>query len=204
MAVAPMARPRAWQGDAFDAALDAVLQSPRLRLEPQQPGHSERLYPLLLDPRLYEHIPLETPASLDALRERLQRLSGRRSPDGQELWLNWVLCDASAGALLGRVQATVRADLPAYMAYEVFPAHWRRGYATEACTRVMQWLVDELQVSGFMAEVDSRNTASLRLLERLGFQRTQFRAAADHFKGRSSDEWTLQLSAADFARAHAR
>ena len=193
--------PHRWQGEALSAALETVLHTPRLRLEPQLESHAERLFPLLQDERLYQHIPLDPPASLDALLERLRRLSTRRSPDGSELWLNWLLCDVRDDSLVGRVQATVRTDQPAYLAYEVFPPYWQRGYATEGCMRMMQWLVDELRVDGFIAEVDSLNTASLRLLARLGFQRTQFRAAADHFKDRSSDEWTLELDAADFVRA---
>lgn len=194
------ALPPAWRGDAFDAALDAVLRTPRLRLEPQRERHADALFPLLADPRLYEHIPLEPPASLPALREQLARLATRRSPDGSELWLNWVMVHSRSGECVGRVQATVLADRPAYLAYEVFPPHWHRGYATEGCKRVMCWLIDELRVDGFVAEVDSLNAASQRLLERLGFQRTSFRAAADTFKGRVSDEWTWRLDAAAFER----
>ncbi|HEX6017710.1 MAG TPA: GNAT family N-acetyltransferase [Burkholderiaceae bacterium] len=197
---AGFAAPPAWHGDAFDAALEAVLHTPRLRLEPQREHHADALFPLLADARLYEHIPLEPPASLPSLREQLARLSTRRSPDDSELWLNWVMVEPRSGACVGRVQATVRAERPAYLAYEVFPPHWRRGYATEGCARVIRWLIDELHVDGFMAEVDSLNAASLRLLERLGFQRTSFRAAADAFKGRVSDEWTWRLDAAAFAQ----
>ncbi|HSB22902.1 MAG TPA: GNAT family N-acetyltransferase [Burkholderiaceae bacterium] len=188
----------AWQDGSLDALLEAVLSTPRLRLEPQREGHAEGLFPLLADPRLYTHIPLEPPASLQALRERLARLSARRSPDGGELWLNWVMCDARDGAFVGRVQATVRAKRPAYLAYEVFPAHWHRGYALEGCTRVIRWLIDELDVAEFSAEVDALNAASLRLLDRLGFERVAFRAAADTFKGRVSDEWSWRLEAAAF------
>ena len=83
--------------------------------------------------------------SLQALRERLAWLSGRRAPEGNALWLNWVMRGAADGAYIGRVQATVRSDAPAYLAYEVFPAHWHQGYATEACTRMIRWLIDELQ-----------------------------------------------------------
>ena len=191
--------PATWRGDAFEAALEAPLHTLRLRLEPQRESHAEGLFPLLGDARLYEYIPLEPPPSLAALRERLARLSARRSPDGRELWLNWVMCDAHTGAYVGRVQATVRAGRPAYLAYEVFPAHWHRGYATEGCARVMRWLIDALQVDGFEAEVDALNAASLRLLERLGFERIAYRAAADTFKGRVSDEWTCRLDAAAFA-----
>jgi [ribosomal protein S5]-alanine N-acetyltransferase len=196
--------PPAWRGRAFDAALEAVLHSPRLRLEPQAEHHADGLFDLLGDARLYAHIPQEPPASLQALRARLARLSGRRSPEGDELWLNWVMRAANGGACIGRVQATVRADAPVYLAYEVFPAFWNQGYATEGCACVMRWLIDALQVEHFMAEVDSLNESSLRLLARLGFQRTSFRAAADHFKGRDSDEWTLRLAAADFAHANPR
>ena len=101
--------PRAWHGEAFDAALEAVLQTQRLRLEPQREAHAEGLFELLCDARLYTHIPQEPPASLQALRERLAWLSGRRSPEGNELWLNWVMRGAVDGACIGRVQATVAA-----------------------------------------------------------------------------------------------
>ena len=194
------AAPRAWHGDAFDAALETVLHTPRLRLEPQRVEHAELLFGPLGDARLYAHIPQEPPTSLDALRERLARLSTRRSPEGDELWLNWVVRDANDGTPLGRVQATVRTDAPCYLAYEVFPEHWQRGIATEACRRAIVWLIDALQVEHFTAEVDSLNAASLRLLERLGFRRVTLRENADQFKGRSSDEWMLRLAAADFVR----
>jgi RimJ/RimL family protein N-acetyltransferase len=190
-----------WSGEAFEAALEAVLHTPRLRLEPQMPAHADELFGPLSDPRLYTHVPQEPPSSLDALRERLALLAARRSPQGDELWLNWVVRDVRGAAPLGRVQATVRTDAPCYLAYEVFPAQWRRGIATEACRRAIEWLIDELHVEHFTAEVDSLNTASLRLLDRLGFRRVTLRANADHFKGRTSDEWMLRLAAADFERA---
>lgn len=196
----PVAGVPAWQGDAFAAALEAVLHTERLRLEPQAVHHADELFVPLADPRLYEHVPQEPPASLAALRERLALLSARRSPDGGELWLNWVMRDARDGGCRGRLQATVRRDASAYIAYEVLPLFWRQGLAHEGCARMFEWLIDELQVQRFVAEVDALNTASLRLLERLGFQRTAWRQAADHFKGRSSDEWTLRLAANDFER----
>jgi [ribosomal protein S5]-alanine N-acetyltransferase len=201
---AAVSTPPAWTGAAFDAALETVLHTARLQLEPQREAHADALFPLLCDARLYAHIPQQPPPSLQALHERLARLSGRRAPEGDALWLNWVMRGAAEGACIGRVQATVRSDAPAYLAYEVFPAHWQQGYATEACTGVIRWLIDALRIQHFMAEVDSLNEPSLRLLGRLGFQRASLRAAADHFKGRSSDEWTCRLTAADFMRRNPR
>ncbi len=58
---------------------------------------------------------------------------------------------------------------------------------------MIEWLIDTLGVRQLAAEVDSLNSASLRLLERLGFERVSLHEAADEFKGRVSDEWTLRL-----------
>ena len=193
--------PEAWRDEAFKATLETVLHTRRLVLEPLTPDHADELLAPLADPRLYVHVPQDPPLSLAALRERLVFLSTRRSPVGDQLWLNWVLRERHDGQCRGRVQATVTTEARAWIAYEVFPEHWGRGLATEACRRMIEWLIDALAVRQFAAEVDSLNSASLRLLERLGFQRVSLREAADEFKGRVSDEWTLRLDAAAFVRA---
>ena len=190
----------AWHGEAFERALEAVLRTRRLDLEPLAERHADELWAPLADPRLYAHLPQDPPQSLAALRERFALLSQRRSPDGDQLWLNWVMRERSDGGSRGRLQATVTADARAWIAYEVFPPFWGRGFAIEGGRRVIEWLIDELGVRELVAEVDSLNAASLKLLQRLGFERASFREAADRFKGRVSDEWTLRLPAAAFAR----
>jgi RimJ/RimL family protein N-acetyltransferase len=195
--------PATWQGDAWRRALETVLDTPRLELEPLHARHADELWAPLSDPRLYEHVPGDPPASLAALRERFTLLSARRSPQGDQLWLNWVMRARSDGLARGRLEATVLPNGSAWIAYEVFVAQWRQGYATEGCRRMIGWLIDELGVQRVGAEVDSLNDASLRLLARLGFQRVQYRENADTFKGRTSHEWTLRLEAERFRQAEA-
>ena len=195
-----MAGSDAWHGEALQRALEAVLQTRRLDLEPLAERHVDELWAPLADPLLYQHVPQDPPQSLDALRERFALLSQRRSPQGDQLWLNWVMRERSDGGSRGRLQATVTADAQAWIAYEVFPPFWGQGFAIEGGRRIVEWLIDELGVRELVAEVDSLNAASLKLLDRLGFQRTSFRAAADRFKGRVSDEWTLRLAADTFVR----
>jgi ribosomal-protein-alanine N-acetyltransferase len=192
--------PETWQGEAFDSALEAVLHTQRLDLEPLCAAHADELWLPLADPRLYTHVPQDAPQSLQALRERFVLLSTRRSPRGDQLWLNWVMRERRDGHCRGRVQATVTTDARAWIAYEVFPPHWGQGFAIEGCRCMIGWLIDQLGVQQLAAEVDSLNSASLRLLERLGFQRVSLREAADEFKGRVSDEWTLRLDATSFER----
>lgn len=51
-------------------------------------------------------------------------------------------------------------------------AHWGKGLATEAAQEVLRFAFDTLKLPEVSAEVVSRNKASLRVLAKLGFQKT--------------------------------
>jgi RimJ/RimL family protein N-acetyltransferase len=172
---------------------ECVLETNRLRLEPLLPHHAAALFAVLADQRIYTYIPEEPPADQEQLRQRYQRLATRRSPEGDELWLNWALQRKQETDYIGVLQATVYTDHRADIAYLVHPAFWGQGYAQEACRRLLTRLVDTYNVERVQAEVDTRNQASWRLLERLGFRRIALHQAADHFKGSRSDEYTYEL-----------
>ncbi len=173
---------------------ESVLETQRLWLEPLRASHAPEMFEVLSDPRLYEFIPEEPPLALLSLAERYRRLETRASPRGDEAWLNWILRSKAEGRCLGFVQATVRRDGSAQLAYELGAAYWGRGYATEACRRAIQALFEGYPVTRVFAEVDTRNAASIRLLERLGFRREALRQNADFFKGAASDEFTYGLN----------
>jgi [ribosomal protein S5]-alanine N-acetyltransferase len=155
------------------------------------------MFPLLSDPRLYEHVPQDPPPSPERLAWRYGLLASRRSPEGDEVWLNWVLRRRESGDCIGSLQVTLYGDASAYLAYELGSGFWRQGFASEAGAAVLQSLRADFGVQRVVAEVDTLNTASMRLLERLGFTRTALRRDADVFKGRSSDEarYEKQLAA---------
>lgn len=52
------------------------------------------------------------------------------------------------------------------------PDHWGKGYAREAMEAIIEHLFTWHDTEYLMAEADPRNTASLGLLTRLGFQET--------------------------------
>jgi RimJ/RimL family protein N-acetyltransferase len=174
------------------AAAERGIDTERLRLEPLHAGHAAELWPVLGDPLLYEHVPQDPPVSVEWLARRYALLESRLSPEGDELWLNWVLRQRDGGGCIGSVQVTVHADAPAYFAYELGSAFWRQGLAGEACAAVLQVLRADFGVQHVVAEVDTLNGASIRLLERLGFVRTALKRDADSFKGRSSDEFRYE------------
>jgi RimJ/RimL family protein N-acetyltransferase len=144
-----------------------TLRTGDLTLEPQIAAHAEALFPVLCDPALYEY-ENGPPASLEALRERFARLESRRSPDGHEHWLNWVIRLPGVG-LVGFVQATVHADGRAAIAYVLGSPYWGRGLARRAVQAMLAELGQSYPVKRYSASLKRPNLRSLRLLERLGF-----------------------------------
>ncbi len=174
---------------------ERTLQTDRLLLEPLGPQHATALYAPLSDPRLYLFIPQDPPSSPQRLQERYVALALRRSPDGREVWLNWVMRRRDTGADVGTVEATVRADQTAFLAYMVFPPYQGQGFAREGCARVLAHLVEDYHVPRMAADIDMRNNASIHLVEALGFERIGTTRNADFFKGKPSDEYRYELRA---------
>lgn len=139
-----------------------------LVLEPQVAAHADEMFAVLSDAALYEY-ELAPPCSLAWLRERFARLETRRSADGSERWLNWVVRLAQIGEAIGYVQATVRPDASAAIAYVLASRHWGRGLASAAVQAMIDELADRYGVAQLEATVVRRNLRSLRLLDRFGF-----------------------------------
>lgn len=146
-----------------------ALRSQRLLLEPQTVDHAAEMFGVLADPAIYRH-ENTPPPSLAWLTARFARLAQRRSPDGAEHWLNWVVRLAPAGPAIGYVQATLRADGSALVAYVLNSRHWGRGYASEAVQALLDELAARWGVRLALAVLKRDNLRSLALLRRLGFQ----------------------------------
>jgi RimJ/RimL family protein N-acetyltransferase len=144
-----------------------VIETGRCRLEPQVAAHAEAMFAVLIDPAIYE-FENEPPPSLEWLRERFAKLESRRSADGNEEWLNWVV-RLKTSEFIGYVQATVHADRDAAIAYELASAHWGRGFGREAVQAMIDELVGHYRVQGLTAVLKRKNFRSRRLLDRLGF-----------------------------------
>jgi [ribosomal protein S5]-alanine N-acetyltransferase len=54
------------------------------------------------------------------------------------------------------------------LSYQLLPKWWGGGYGTEVVKRVLQFAFDELNLSKLVAETQSKNIPSCKLLERLG------------------------------------
>lgn len=138
-------------------------------LEPLTAAHAEAMFDALADPEIYRYLDYPAAPSLEYLRTRYTKLETRRSADGSEAWLNWVV-RVPGEAPLGHVQATVLPTGDAWVAYLLNSRHWGRGIAHTAMQAMVEHLAAVYGVKRYMATVEVDNRRSIRLLERLGFR----------------------------------
>lgn len=137
------------------------------------------MFELLSDAEIYRYLDYPPPASIEHLRNVYAQLEARKSPDGNEAWLNWVV-RPHAHPLVGYVQATVASNRSAYVAYVLGSQHWGRGYALKAMHAMLGHLASAYGVNRCVATVEAENQRSIRLLERLGFRPAAAHQLKDH------------------------
>lgn len=150
---------------------DWTLESERLELAPMVEGDSAALFALLKDPEIHAFTGGQPPASADDVRATIRRRESRRSPAGDELWLNWTLRLRDDRTVVGYVQAGVK-EGRADMAWIVGVAFQRRGFGSEASRRVLKWLRHQLQLHEVGARIHPDHIASRRLARSVGLRPT--------------------------------
>jgi ribosomal-protein-alanine N-acetyltransferase len=107
----------------------------------------------------------------------------------------------SDGAFLGwcsltRWNAAYRSSSLGYCFAE---AAWGQGYATEAAGALLRWAFETLDLNRVQAETDTRNVASARVLEKLGFVHEGTLREDCVVEGEVSDSWVFGLLRRDLS-----
>jgi len=77
------------------------------------------------------------------------------------------------GMIIGDIAFHITRSNPrqAYLGYTLARSAWGQGYASEAVRKILDYLFRVLDLHRVIADCDVDNSASIRLLERLGFRR---------------------------------
>jgi RimJ/RimL family protein N-acetyltransferase len=145
------------------------LTTPRLRIRRYVTADIPGYLALRADPltRLYQSFdPNEDATAAAAYFARMDA----REPGADTGWFNLAV-EGPQGHLVGDVGFN-RFGAVAEIGYTLGPDARGRGYATEAVGALIIWLRSAWAVPRVEAEIDARNAASRRVLERLGFTLT--------------------------------
>lgn len=150
------------------------LETDRLLLRPLQPGDAAALFAIFSDPQVMRYWSSAPWTSMDQA-EAMIVSDQRQLAEGQHLRLGLLRRDS--GELVGtcslfNLSAQCRR---AEVGYGLARSAWGQGLVQEAVSALIDWAFGPaLNLNRLEADIDPRNTASARSLERLGFQREGF------------------------------
>ena len=104
--------------------------------------------------------------------EQLIASQATTEPDTPGTWVQLAVVETASGQLVGDCGLHFRADDPRQMEVGITfdPAHQRRGLATEALGRVLEYAFGVLGKHRVSAVTDAENAAAAALFRRLGFR----------------------------------
>jgi RimJ/RimL family protein N-acetyltransferase len=149
------------------------LFTPRLRLRWMEASDAEAHYAVFSDPEVARYWSSGPWTALDQAHEHIAATQAAYA-DGSGMRLGIELRES--GALIGNaglhhfVDTSRRCEL----GYALARAHWGCGYVSEALRALLDYGFTALDLNRVEADIDPRNTASARVLEKLGFRKEGF------------------------------
>jgi len=159
--------------------------------EPLREQHAEQLFESFQDDAIYQFIPQRAPESLEEMTRSVRQLAICEPDEDIANAYNWVIRDNLTSVCVGTLQATIFRDGLLWIGYMLAQDYWGRGIATLA----VSWVVASLRVQHpslpIHAAVDTRNRASIRVLEKTGF--TLLRRETAEIRGVATEDYIYQI-----------
>jgi [ribosomal protein S5]-alanine N-acetyltransferase len=149
-----------------------TLEATRLRLRPYLDSDSTALFALYGDPKVTRY--WSHPAWTDPAQAHLY-LSLRKDEPTTAVHA-WAIADKQSNTLIGALTffSISGPHARAEVGYSLM-SHWQgKGLGTEALSTALQYGFETLNLYRIEADVDPRNIGSVKLLEKLKFQREGF------------------------------
>ena len=148
-----------------------ILTTDRLRLREYVSDDWHTVLAYQSDPRYLRYYPW-TQRTAEDVQAFVQRFIDWQDEQPRTRF-QFAITLRSEGRLIGScgIRKETATSQQADLGYEIAPSHWGRGYATEAARAVLAFGFDELELHRIQAFCLAENTASARVLEKLGMQR---------------------------------
>ena len=168
-----------------------IADSERLQFRLMDDGDAQLLFDLDQNPEVMRYINGGIPTTWEQIQEVV--LPRVHTYTNAKLgWGVWLVFEHTTGQFIGwilirpmRFFTEERDDSNLEIGWRFKQSAWGKGYATEAAIAVVNKLVEHQVCTHFSAVADKENTASQRVMEKLGMQQIDERQA--------SDEWSTSF-----------
>lgn len=169
-----------------------IINTPRVVLRWISEDDVDSLYEIFSSPRVMRYWSSAPLADREAAADLQREIADSNESDKM---FKWGIALRDSNTVIGTTTLfnlsldNGRAELGYAMAH----AYWGKGYMNEALTALVSHAFEVIKLRRLEADVDPRNTASIRTLERLGFQREGFLRERWHVNGEIQDAFFYGL-----------
>lgn len=165
------------------------FETNRLHIRPVQAADSHSLFTYRSKPETNRFQGL-VPQSVDDLADFIAKTVDKINLPGT--WFQLVLIEKASGSLIGDIGIhfleTDAENRQVEIGYTLHQNYRGQGYASEALSRIIDFLVNDLDKHRIIASIDPANTDSIRLMERLGFRKEAHFVKSLFFHGQWVDD----------------
>jgi len=141
-----------------------VAETERFYIAEMTAEDVDALYEILTDKETAKYLP----AKVGTKEEELEKLVSYVSQVYSFFEYGyWGVFDKQTGELIGRA-GFKEGSYPLEAGYVIQRTHWGKGIATEVLKELVHYAAEELACTEVVANIDERNTASLRVAEKCG------------------------------------
>lgn len=165
------------------------LLTDRLVLRPFHDGDLDAFHAILSRPDVVRYLYWE-PRSRDQAEEMLGRRKAQTGIDKEGDGLHLAADLRETGELIGHFSLFYRSEehRQGEIGFVLHPDHHGQGFATEGARLMLALGFEELSLHRIIGRCDARNSASSRVMERLGMRREAHLIENEFIKGEWTDE----------------
>jgi len=160
------------------------IQTDRLLIEPMGALDAKAFAKYRSDSAIARHQSWVTPYTEAQAMGLIESQAGLVLPPKGE-WLQLAIHLAATGELIGdlAIQDLREPGASFEIGFTIATDFQRQGYAKEAASALIEYLIREVGAMRFIATPDSRNLPSIKLLQSLGFTQRPEKSWDEFFKG---------------------
>ncbi len=160
------------------------LKTNRLRIQPLSKEDAAEFATYRSDPEIARYQTWDSPYTQAQALELIESQAGLDLPPNGE-WLQLGIHLNESGELIGdlALHALDAAEPSFEIGYTIAKRFQGQGYAKEAASALIEYLMREVGSKRFIATPDRRNLPSIRLLQSLGFTQRPEKSWDEFFKG---------------------
>lgn len=171
-----------------------ILETQRLKLRPFQKSDLAPFVAYRSDPEVARYQGWDAPYPVEKAAAFIEKMA-QSGPETNGDWFQFAIELKQTGVMIGDCGFHTLAEdkRQAEIGFSIAQSYQGFGYATEAVKRVLVYLFADLTLHRVQAICDVENTASARLLERVGMRREAHFVDNIWFKGAWGSEYVYAL-----------